>query len=89
MDIPFPSERLANALNILEANVRNRAVAGLNVPEWQVKAKALILGHEAMENAGQITAMFDLDNPFDMAMLVWCTNAKLREQRKRECQQRN
>ena len=80
--LTIPSKKLQAVLNIFEADLKERILKDKSLPEWYVMTAALVTAHDAFAQVGKIDSMFDTTNSFDLAMLVWCAQARLREQRK-------
>ena len=78
----IPSDRFQDALNIFEAHLKNGSLKDENAPEWAMMAAALQRGFEVLEKDGKLHLMFDTSNSFDLAILAWCVEARLRQERK-------
>ena len=80
----MPSQKLQTVLELFEANLKEGRFKDADLPEFYVMATALMDAHASFAKAGKVPVMFDSSNPFDLAMLVWCVEAEVREKRKKE-----
>jgi len=80
----MPSKKLQTVLTLFETDLRQEKFKDAEIPEFYLMVTALMNAHSAFAKAGKVPVMFDCTNPFDMAMLVWCVEADVREKRKNE-----
>ena len=81
-DLPRPSTQFQQFLAAFQKSLRSKVQKQL--PESLFMGAALTLAHKTLRKADDISAMFDADNPFDLAMLCWCTEAQLRTARRKQ-----
>jgi hypothetical protein len=81
---PIPSDRFQDSLKVFEDVLKKGKFKDEQPPEWALMAAALESGFQILEKEGKLPLMFDTTNPFDLALLAWCVEARNRENRKRE-----
>ena len=80
--LPNPSDRFKSALQIFVDEFEAKPLKDKDLPQWACMAVALANAFQAFEAVGKLELMFDTSNPFDLALLAWCAEARARQRRK-------
>jgi hypothetical protein len=74
---PWPSKQLQDALNSFETSIQKKTHEG--IPEWMIMAAGLIAAYDSFKTRKELHILFDLNNPFDYTMFIWCLEANRRK----------
>ncbi len=71
---PLPSSQFLRALGCAE-HLINSAIPNVQLPALLTMGASLAYAFRVLRDSGLLTVMFDMDNPFDLSMLIWCAKA--------------